>query len=482
MKHLISVPSNTISQFHQISRLPTSDWFVSADPDGQRVGSGGGTASLLSEYFAEQQETDFESWLFGEKRVIIHAGGQSRRLPAYAPLGKSLLPMPVFRWSRGQQLNQRLIHLQTPLFDQILDKAPKKLNTLIASGDTLIFSGKSIPEIPDADVVCFGMWIEPEKASNHGVFFARHESPEKLQFMLQKPSTQTISELIHQYYFLMDIGIWLLSPKTVDILMKRSGWNGKSYRTQIPDYYDLYSDFGPALGEKPTQSDPEISQLKVALINLEGGEFYHLGNTSELITSNLAIQNRITDQREIWHRQIKPHPSMFILNSDLKLKLNQGNTNVWIENSSIPESWKLASNHALTNIPENNWNVQLHAGNCLDLVPVDEDSVIVRNYGFADAFRGTISQDSTQLMGIPLCVWLQKRGLSEVFAAQNSSTDIQFLPLFPILKKDAISSAFIQWLIDPQPEENSNFTKFWINAKRVSSDEISRICNIPLIE
>ena len=73
----------------------------------------------------------------------------------------------------GQQLNQRLIHLQAPLFDQILNQAPGKLNTLIASGDTLIFSGKTIPEIPEADVVCFGLWLEPEKATNHGVFFCK---------------------------------------------------------------------------------------------------------------------------------------------------------------------------------------------------------------------------------------------------------------------------------------------------------------------
>ncbi|HEX7585620.1 MAG TPA: bifunctional fucokinase/L-fucose-1-P-guanylyltransferase, partial [Prolixibacteraceae bacterium] len=129
MKHLISVPPNSISHFHQISGLHEADWFVSSDPEGKRVGSGGGTAHLLTESFHQEDEAPFDQWLQKEKRVIIHAGGQSRRLPAYASIGKSLLPMPVFRWSRGQQLNQRLIHLQTPLFDQILERAPERLNT-----------------------------------------------------------------------------------------------------------------------------------------------------------------------------------------------------------------------------------------------------------------------------------------------------------------------------------------------------------------
>src|SRR5665648_114766 len=482
MKHLISVPSNTISHFHQISGLPADQWFVTSDPEEKRVGSGGGTAHLLTELFHQEEETQFDEWLQKEKRVIIHAGGQSRRLPAYATAGKSLLPMPVFRWSRGQQLNQRLIHLQTPLFDQILDRAPDRLNTLVASGDTLIFSGKTIPEIPDADVVCFGLWLEPEKATNHGVFFAKHDSPGNLQFMLQNPSIPDIKELIHKYYFLMDIGIWLLSDKAVKLLMKRSGWNGSTYENQLPDFYDLYSDFGIGMGDSPINADSEISQLKVALVNLEGGEFYHLGNTSELITSNLSIQNRITDQREIWHRQIKPHPSIFVLNSEVRTQLTSQHTNLWIENAFIPSGWNLQGNHALTNIPENNWNLKLHNGDCLDLVPISPQEVVVRNYGFTNPFRGTRNSESTLFMELSLPGWLEKRGLSKAFSSLPEATDIQFLPLFPLLKKETLSEAFLQWLIDPMPANKPEFTELWLSSRRVSAEEISLRCNIPSLE
>jgi galactokinase/mevalonate kinase-like predicted kinase len=482
MKHLISVPPNTILHFHQISGLSPEDWFIASDPKEKRIGSGGGTAYLLTESFNQEKEEKFEEWLPKEKRVLIHAGGQSRRLPAYAPIGKSLLPMPVFRWSRGQQLNQRLIHLQTPLFDQILSQAPEKLNTLIASGDTLIFSGKNIPEIPDADVVCFGMWLEPEKATKHGVFFASHDSPGQMQFMLQKPSIQKIKELIHEYYFLMDIGIWLLSPKAIKLLMDRCGWNGETYENQTPDFYDLYSEFGIAMGNSPVQSDTEINKLSIALVNLEGGEFYHLGNTSELITSNLSIQNRITDQREIWHRQVKPHPSIFVLNSEVSASLSSQHANIWIENAFIPSGWQLQKNHALTNIPENNWNIELNDGTCLDLVPINENEVVIRNYGFNDPFRGLRSSESTLFMGTKFSVWLEKRGLANAFNNLDSATDIQFLSLFPILKKEDVSEAFLQWLIDNQPIPNPKFTELWLNSKRVSADQIGQICDISEVE
>ncbi|HEX7583070.1 MAG TPA: bifunctional fucokinase/fucose-1-phosphate guanylyltransferase, partial [Prolixibacteraceae bacterium] len=468
--------------FHQISGFPKDNWFVTSDPEGRRVGSGGGTAHLLTELFHHEEETQFDEWLQKEKRVIIHAGGQSRRLPAYSAIGKSLLPMPVFRWSRGQQLNQRLIHLQSPLFDQILDRAPERLNTLVASGDTLIFAGKNIPEIPDTDLVCFGMWLEPEKATNHGVFFARHDSPGNLQFMLQKPSIETIRELIHQYYFLMDIGIWLLSDKAVNLLMKRCDWNEDNYKNQSPSFYDLYSDFGTAMGDSPVNQDTEINGLKVSLVNLEDGEFYHLGNTSELITSNLAIQNRISDQREIWHRQVKPHPSIFILNSEVEVKLNSHQTNIWIENAFIPAGWNLDSNHALTNIPENGWKLNLHKGTCLDIIPVNLEEVVIRNYGFTDSFRGSWKDRDTLFMEMPIQEWLVVRNLQNAFSEYPKDPDIQVLPIFLQIKNVEITEEFLQWLIDPQPIFNPEFTKLWLHSRRVSAEQISRICNITMME
>ncbi len=390
--------------------------------------------------------------------------------------------MPVFRWSRGQDLNQRLINLQTPLFEKILNQAPGHLNTLIASGDTLIFGGKSLPKIPAADIVCFGLWLEPEKATNHGVFFARHESPSTLQFMLQKPAIHTIRELIYNYYFLMDIGIWLLSPKAINLLMKKSGWNGTGYNKDIPDDYDLYSTFGTALGTHPSINDAEINKLNVALVNLEGGEFYHLGNTSELVTSNLAIQNRIHDQREIWHKNIKPHPSIFVLNAQTKVQFTTENRNIWIENSFIPESWSLSENHALTGIPENNWNLKLEKGNCMDIIPVEENNVVFRNYGFTDSFSGPWQNSATRFMDKPLKEWLAKRDLTEAFKTVKDDADIQSVPLFPVMERDNINESFIQWLLAEAPDRNDGYTQLWINAERLSADDISAHSNLERLE
>ena len=70
----------------------------------------------------------------------------------------------------------------------------------------------------------------------------------------------------------------------------------------------MYSEFGLTLGEHPRIADEELNGLSVAILPLPGGEFYHYGTSRELISSTLAVQNLVNDQREIMHRKVKPHP------------------------------------------------------------------------------------------------------------------------------------------------------------------------------
>ena len=49
-----------------------------------------------------------------------------------------------------------------------MEKAPTSLRTLIASGDVYIRAGQPLQDIPDVDVVCYGLWVDPNLAKNHG--------------------------------------------------------------------------------------------------------------------------------------------------------------------------------------------------------------------------------------------------------------------------------------------------------------------------
>ena len=387
MKKLLSLPPNLVDCFHDITGLSDKEWFCTNDPIDHKLGSGGGTTWLLTQAYenemahsdANNQKT-FDEWLSSEKRLLLHAGGQSRRLPAYAPSGKVLTPVPVFRWERGQRLSQDLLSLQIPLYKKIMDAAPSSLHTMIVSGDVLIRTTQPLQPIPEADVVCYGLWLGPEIAKNHGVFVSSCDTPSVLKCMLQKPSPATLGTIQKDHYYLTDIGIWLLSDKAVKVLMSHKG------------EYDLYSEFGGAMGTEPTLNDEAVKELKVAILPLSGGEFYHFGTSHELLSSTLAIQNLVNDQRLIMHHSRKPHPCIFIQNSITKKAVDSSNEEVWIENSYISEGWNISQKNIITGVPKNNWNITLAPGQCIDIVPMGETQYVVRPYGFNDRFAGEEQQ------------------------------------------------------------------------------------------
>ena len=398
MKKLLSLPPNLVRKgekggtiFHQITELSEEEYFCTCDPEGHRIGSGGGSAWLLMEAFRQSRKAQFDEWLSSEKRILLHAGGQSRRLPSYAPSGKILTPIPVFRWERGQRLSQDLMSLQLPLYEQMMNMAPKGLNTMIVSGDVLIRTNQPLGPVPQADVVVYGLWLDASVAKNHGVFVSDRRTPQVLKQMLQKPSVEELHQLQKNHYYLTDIGVWILSDRAIRLLMNRCMEGDASANSQIK-YYDLYSDFGRSLGTEPLIDDAEIKSLSVAVVPLAGGEFYHFGTSREMISSTVILQNLVSDQRQIMHHDLKPHPSIFVQNALLDVSFSAENQNIWIENSHIGKRWKLTSENIVTGVPRNDWQITLAPGQCLDIVPVGDDHFAVRPYHIDDRFDGAEQQ------------------------------------------------------------------------------------------
>ena len=394
MKKLLSLPPNLVDCFHDVTGLSRDEYFCTCDPIGHRLGSGGGTTWLLQQAWqAEDGGQSFSDWLSKEKRIILHAGGQSKRLPAYAVSGKILTPIPVFRWERGQRLSQTLLDLQLPLYERMMEQAPKRLTTMIVSGDVYIRAAERIGAIPDADVVCYGLWLDASIAKNHGVFVSDRRTPTVLKQMLQKPSVERLSELLKDHFYLTDIGIWMLSDRAVKLLCNRcqaeddANTHHPSPNTHHLKEYDLYSEFGCALGTDPTIADPELHELSVAIVPLPGGEFYHFGTSKEMISSTVAIQNVVNDQRDIMHNDRKPHPSIFTQNSICHYPFTADNYNIWVENSYIGPRWTLTHDNIVTGVPENDWEVHLEPGECIDVAPVGDSDYEVRRYRIDEALN-----------------------------------------------------------------------------------------------
>lgn len=450
MKKLLSLPPNLVECFHDITGYDRQEWFCTHDPVNQKLGSGGGSVWLVDRYLAERKglsgeksDTNETSCLSVEERyLLLHAGGQSRRLPSYAPSGKILTPIPVFRWARGQRLSQNLLSLQVPLYEKILNAAPRHLNVMIVSGDVYIRATQPLQPIPDdVDIVCYGLWLGPEIAQNHGVFVSSREHPTEMECMLQKPSVETLSNLQKDHYYLTDIGVWLLSDKAMTALARKSKTPSGEYRE-----YDLYGTFGCALGSHPSLPDPELGDLKVAVLPLPGGEFYHFGTSRELLSSTLAIQNLVNDQREIMHHSRKPHPSIFVQNAVTEAAITGENRNLWIENSFVGRHWMLTSENIITGVPENDWALDLEPCQCVDIVPLDETAWVVRPYGYYDKFAGSLQQQK----------------------------------LFPVVRSVADMGEVLQYMLKQNLSEHAR--KLYDEAEKLSAEDISANANLRRLE
>ena len=75
---------------------------VVTDLDGRRIGSGGSTLVCLMQVLQQEladspARSSAAGWLEALQRLrvlVVHAGGDSRRLPAYGPCGKLFIPVP----------------------------------------------------------------------------------------------------------------------------------------------------------------------------------------------------------------------------------------------------------------------------------------------------------------------------------------------------------------------------------------------------
>jgi galactokinase/mevalonate kinase-like predicted kinase len=476
IQKIISLPPDMVEHFCDVARVSPTEYFATSDPRGARLGSGGGTVWALDEARRAGMLGK------GDKCIVLHAGGQSRRLPAYAPEGKLLTPIPVMRWARGERLSQTLLSRQMPLYEKMLEHAPDRLTTLIASGDVYIHCSKPLAPVPDADVVLYGLWDENRAARNHGVFALRRDGRGELDRMLQKPDDATLAAIEQTHFYLLDIGVWLLSDRAVALLEKRSRERAADDDPTDVGNYDLYSEFGYALGVHAPMHDAEIAELTVKVVPLDGGGFYHYGTSRELITSTLRLQNLVADQRAILHHNSKPHPAMFVQNADIRIPLRPDNSTLWVENACIGPRWSLTSGHVVTGTPDNDWGLRLTPGQCIDVVPVGDRLFAARPYGIDDKFKGALTDLDTLYCGKPFAEWAAERDIDieQFFDDPAELADLQAARIFPVAE-DVDDLGLILRFMTSEPELEVG-RDLWLHSVRFSANQLMEYACVERIE
>jgi galactokinase/mevalonate kinase-like predicted kinase len=386
-------------------------------------------------------------WLNGGQKLVLHAGGESRRLPAYAALGKAFLPMPAVDGLTPRRFDQMLADFQIPAYQQVLREAGAKAAVLVTAGDVwLDFDPIQIPATT-ADITGIGMRVAPEIARDFGVYFvARDNSPVEgcehpISFFLQKPAAEVIHRFSARYDFFVDTGMWLLSAAALRLLFRRCGWSEAKACFSTPDrqpaHLDLYTEIGSALGcaARPPLSLARLgwSSLRSSVIPLENARFYHLGSSRQLFESFEHIQRgKFSHQKAL--RAATPS-SAFSSPSSLPVWLDA------VQGAAI----RLDGLNVVCGLPAKARIERLEQGWCVEAAPVGPGRWVLRPYHIDDTLRGAPGAGG-RICGCDALEWLAARGLSP------AKGDVFGLPIYPILGASEITQEVLVWHFDPHPD------------------------------
>ncbi len=210
---------------------------VIADPGGRRVGSLGATVNLLKRLKLKG------------KVLVCHSGGDSRRTPGYAAMGKAFVPL-----KDGRSLFEHIVSSLERL------PLPKTGGVLVASGDVLLTFDPAKTSFTAPGVIGVAYPDGPQEARRHGVYVP--EKGGRLRSGLfpvarfhQKPQVEKGRHLI-------DTGLLFIDWPTAEKMKK------------LPVAGDIYDEFPKLL----------LKGFAPFHVNvLAACDFFHIGSSRELL-------------------------------------------------------------------------------------------------------------------------------------------------------------------------------------------------------
>ena len=268
--------------------IPSGTRFVVIpDPGDRRVGSGGATIHALRKIAPAGA-----AWWRNHRVLLIHAGGDSRRLPQYSLSGKLFSALPQkSSWGGASTVFDETLALSTAWARQ----SPGGL--VVGSGDVVLkFDAAALHW--DRPGVCGVAMRQPaETGMQHGVYVADEKG--RVYSFLQKPSMETLraaGALFEDGDVALDVGLLHFSPEIAARLRS----------IELPPGappIDLYQHVTSALtgqGTPPPQLQQALSGTPF-WCSLVEGEFIHIGTTTlfrKLLTASnsagVAIDSALT--------------------------------------------------------------------------------------------------------------------------------------------------------------------------------------------
>ena len=284
-------------------KLPAGTAFIVApDLDDLRLGSGGATINALRALAEETlirdqwQGDSLETWWSGQRVLMIHAGGDPRRLPQYALSGRLFAALPIkTMWGEVSTVFDEILALSTAWVDRL------PCGLVVSPGDVLLAldAEKLDWSLPGITAVATPQPLET--AAQHGVYAIDENG--RVYAFLRKPTVAEMrlaGAILNGERAAVDTGLLAFDAATAARLMELAGVR-RAYGRWLSDLgilnpglgarapMDLYQHVTLALTGQwsPTPDSPlALQQLAQALSDVPfrcsvvEGRFEHLGTTN----------------------------------------------------------------------------------------------------------------------------------------------------------------------------------------------------------
>ncbi|MCR5150547.1 MAG: bifunctional fucokinase/L-fucose-1-P-guanylyltransferase [Clostridiales bacterium] len=290
-------------------KLPKgTEFIVIPDKNGERVGSGGATLSVIK--YIKDKYGSFK----GKSFAVIHSGGDGKRTPNYSALGKLFSPVP------------RILPNGKPstLFDEFmisLASIPSRIREgmILLSGDVMLLFNPLQIDFPGIGAGAISFKESAQTGQNHGVFLSGEDG--NVRRFLHKQSVETLinSGAVNQSGNVsIDTGALIFAPDLLESLYSLvSSSEGENKYINSVTRLSLYGDFLYPMASDSTLDDfytqePEghfceelrearsvlwnvLSKYRIKLMNLAPAKFIHFGTTREIMNlMNIGYTNYLS--------------------------------------------------------------------------------------------------------------------------------------------------------------------------------------------
>jgi len=478
-----------------------------SDPEGKRVGSGGSTIccllKILSRELAGKHSLlkDPGAWLetlAGLRILIIHAGGDSKRIPAYGPCGKVLIPVPG---ESDRALGLTLLDRELPVYLSLPSAPPRRGQIVVATGDVLLTFDSGEVKLSGSGITGLGCYAAPELAQDHGVFCL--DPSGNVRLFLQKPSVAEQAEkgaIQSQGLAVLDIGIMSLDERAalgliqtfetrlnvdgelvwaggLSEAVQRSGLDfyreiccGLGKEAKFADYLKSVRRSGSTLEEQHLRRIFEaLSGISFSVSVVPRCGFLHFGTSRQLLRSG----------KELWSQDTAAPPpsSCLSMNNDISEEGSIIGANSWVEGCRIRAALTLGGENVVIGL-DVDAALSLPEETVVDVLKgKDRKGAVawfVRCYGIDDVFNRPISEGA-RLANLLLADWLRSMGASEEDIWEREAAPEEKLVwqgrIFPSVSRPQDSRDWL-WMLDPAgatPQQK----KRWLEADRYSLAEMA---------